>query len=111
MEAKEREKENINSSVDDIKQTENISSQNKIDDKMSLASKEDAYVFKEEDESDFEPTFRSLHSERRKSHTLKETQCSLERRRGKRRVRGHNEDERLSLEEPQPTEKGMQINS
>lgn len=103
VEAKEREKENINSSICDVKQNNTNSTQSKIEEKiMALPSKEDAYVFKEEEDNDFEPNFRSLKSGRRKSHTLKETQYSTDRRRAKRTGQVHNE-EKLVVEGKQPT--------
>lgn len=64
-----------------------------------MAAKEDAYVFKEEEEEDFEPSFRSLKKGRRKSHALKETQCSQEKRRVKRGVHSDEEEKRLGAEE------------
>ena len=65
------------------------------------ASKEDAYVFKDEEDNDFEPSFRSLKSERRKSLTLKENQSSGEGQREKKK--GLTVAERkLSLDD-QPT--------
>lgn len=66
-----------------------------------MAAKEDAYVFKEEEEEDFEPSFRSLKKGRRKSHALKETQCSLEKRRVKRGIHSDEEERRLGSEESQ----------
>ncbi|KAK7074863.1 Histone acetyltransferase kat6b [Halocaridina rubra] len=61
-------------------------------------SREDAYVFKDEEDNDFEPSFRSLKSERRKSLTLKENQIAVEGFKEKRN--GHSHAERkLSVEE------------
>lgn len=99
VEAKEREKENINSNSE-AKQKNNRSFQAKGDGKiLAIASKEDAYVFKEEEEEDFEPSFRSLKKGRRKSHALKETQCSQEKRRVKSAVHNDGEERRLGPEE------------
>lgn len=67
----------------------------------AMAAKEDAYVFKEEEEEDFEPSFRSLKKGRRKSHALKETQCSQEKRKVKRGVHSDEEERRLGTEESQ----------
>lgn len=64
-----------------------------------MAAKEDAYVFKEEEEEDFEPSFRSLKKGRRKTHALKETQCSQEKRRVKHGVHSNEEERRLGSEE------------
>lgn len=64
-----------------------------------MAAKEDAYVFKEEEEEDFEPSFRSLKKGRRKTHALKETQCSQEKRRVKHGVHSNEEEKRLCSEE------------
>lgn len=64
-----------------------------------MAAKEDAYVFKEEEEEDFEPSFRSLKKGRRKSHALKETQCSQEKRRVKHGIHSNEEERRLGSEE------------
>lgn len=67
-----------------------------------MAAKEDAYVFKEEEEEDFEPSFRSLKKGRRKSHALKETQCSQEKRRVKHGV--HSDEERRKVSDKQTPE-------
>ena len=66
---------------------------------MAMPSKEDAYVFKEEEEEDFEPSFRSLKKGRRKSHALKETQCSQEKRRSTCAAHNNGEERRLGSEE------------
>ncbi|XP_064113125.1 histone acetyltransferase KAT6A-like isoform X2 [Macrobrachium nipponense] len=82
-EDQERGKENINKST-----TSN-----------DKASKEDAYVFKEEEEHDFEPSFRSLKSERRKSLTLKENQFALDSQREKKKG-SIGVDRKLLMDEP-----------
>ncbi|MPC92315.1 hypothetical protein E2C01_087397 [Portunus trituberculatus] len=97
VEAKEREKENINSNSE-AKQRNNRSFHAKGDEKY-VASKEDAYVFKEEEEEDFEPSFRSLKKGRRRSHALKETQCSQEKQRVKSTSHNDGEERRLGSEE------------
>lgn len=97
VEAKEREKENINSNSE-AKQRNNRSFHAKGDEKY-VASKEDAYVFKEEEEEDFEPSFRSLKKGRRRSHALKETQCSQEKHRAKSAPHNGGEERRLSSED------------
>ncbi len=99
VEAKEREKENINSN-NAAKQKNNRSFQPKGEGKiLAIAAKEDAYVFKEEEEEDFEPSFRSLKKGRRKSHALKETQCSQEKRRVKNAVHNDGEERRQGPED------------
>ncbi|XP_045599275.1 uncharacterized protein [Procambarus clarkii] len=109
VEAKEREKENINSSINDAKQN-TISSPSNIDEmKVPVSPKEDAYVFKEEEENEFDSNFRSLKSGRRKSQTLKETQCSSERRRAKRAGHAQNEEKIVAEEKQLVVEKQSKV--
>ncbi|KAK4288124.1 hypothetical protein Pmani_038840 [Petrolisthes manimaculis] len=85
VEAKEREKENINNTISDkAKHSRAFGGQDKS--AGGMTSKEDAYIFKEEEENDIEPNFRSLKSGRKKSHALKETQLSPAEKRKQKRL-------------------------
>lgn len=85
VEAKEREKENINNTISDKARHSRVcGSQDKS--AGGMTSKEDAYIFKEEEENDIEPNFRSLKSGRKKSHALKEKQISPAEKRRQKRV-------------------------